>query len=489
MRRRTRFAFMWMAVVPIALAAAAMWLSGQFRREVAWIAHTYEVRTHVRDVVQLVTDAEEALREYVLTGAERYSLALDLAHDQAKLQLDQLRGLTIDNPVQQENIRRLEPLVRQAFSEMQDTRQRAASRKMGAAFAADIHEKGEDALRRIRDAAREMMLEEERRLLARNALENQTSREVEATFVTAVLLTLALLFWTGRRLREYAAHRDRAEGELQHTVSQIEALNRELEARVEERTAQLSEANAHLARSNEDLGRFAYIASHDLQEPLRIVTLYAQLLAKSTQGMLDERSSTCVNNIIEYSGRMLELLKSLLTYAEMGVQREETTLPVDLNAVLHKVIQNLQTSIDETGAVISAEQLPMLKVDEEHFIQLFQNLIGNAIKYRGERPPRIGISVRQVGENLRFAVTDNGIGIEPEYCERIFVAFKRLHGRQIPGVGIGLAICKRVLDRYGGHIWAESQAGLGATFVFTLPLAFKPEEAAPEQKARSSATA
>jgi signal transduction histidine kinase len=483
LRGRTRYPFLWIALVPIALSAAAVWLSGQYREEVAWITHTYDVRSQVRDIVQTMADAEDSLRDYVVTGSERSSRAIDADAIQARRGVGQLRSLTSDNPVQQVNLRTLQPLIERTIAEMQDARRQAIHPGARAETAATSIDQGQQSLNRIRSAARGMMEEEERLLLTRSSRESRTSREVEAIFVAAILLTLALLVWAGRRLREYAEQRDRAESALEGTVHQIEALNHALEARVEERTAQLRDANSRLERSNEDLARFAFIASHDLQEPLRMVTLFSQLLERNYRGTLGADGSTYLNNIIAATHRMRELLRSLLAYAEVGVQPEETALPVDLNAVVDKAMQNLQTSIDETGAVITCGQLPVLRVNEGHFIQLFQNLIGNAIKYRGQQPPRIHISVTQADGHLRFSVTDNGIGIEPEYHEKIFVAFKRLHGLHIPGTGIGLAICKRALYGYGGRIWVESDAGKGATFLFALPAALRCD--APSQQAVS----
>jgi len=240
--------------------------------------------------------------------------------------------------------------------------------------------------------------------------------------------------------------------------------------RLAQLNADLSRTNERLARSNDDLERFAFIASHDLQEPLRMVTIYSQLLIKAYKGDLDEKAATYVDTIASGTQRMRELLAALLAYAEVGVRPEEPMQPVDLNTVLEKVKQNLRVAIEDSGAIVTAGHLPVLKANEAHFIPLFQNLIGNAIKYRGDKTPRIHISVNEVNNQLVFAASDNGIGIEPEYHAKIFVAFKRLHGMQIPGTGIGLAICQRVLERYGGRIWVESEAGKGATFFFTLPV-------------------
>ena len=233
--------------------------------------------------------------------------------------------------------------------------------------------------------------------------------------------------------------------------------------------ADLQRSNEVLALTNQDLERFAFIASHDLQEPLRMITAYSQLLIKSYPGQFPKEANTFVENVVDGTTRMRDLLADLLAYTEIRNRDEEPLELVDLNVVIENVRQNLKASIDETGAVVTSDPLPLLRAYRAHFQPLFQNLIGNAIKYRSTQPPRIHVSVREVDGELRFTVSDNGIGIDPEYHKQIFEVFRRLHGRQIPGTGVGLAICQRVVERYGGRIWVESQAGQGAAFVFTLP--------------------
>jgi PAS domain S-box-containing protein len=237
------------------------------------------------------------------------------------------------------------------------------------------------------------------------------------------------------------------------------------------RTAQeLREANAALSRANEDLQQFAYAASHDLQEPLRMITSYAQLLLSNYRGELDGEPALCVDFISRGTARMRELLSDLLAYTQVGAEAGPQAELVDLNGVLQKALDNLKIAIEETNATVQSESLPAAYGHESHFVQLFQNLISNGIKYRGERAPRIYITSKGEGRNWRVSVSDNGIGIDPEYHDRVFGVFKRLHGKRIPGTGIGLAICQRVVQRYGGKIWVESTANQGATFYFTLPV-------------------
>ena len=243
------------------------------------------------------------------------------------------------------------------------------------------------------------------------------------------------------------------------------------EARVQKANVDLARANAELARANEDLNQFAFAASHDLQEPLRMITAYSQLLVKGYRGELDGEAGTCLEFIVEGTRRMRELLSNLLAYTQLTEKREDTepTGLVDVNQVFEKVLENCKAAIDEAKAIVTSDRLPTIPGYEQHFIQLFQNLISNALKYRADQPPRIQVSTELLDGEWQFRVSDNGVGIAPEYQKQIFGVFKRLHGMSISGTGIGLAICQRVVDRYGGRIWVESQVGQGAAFYFTLP--------------------
>ena len=240
--------------------------------------------------------------------------------------------------------------------------------------------------------------------------------------------------------------------------------------RQHELTEEAERLNEELQRANDDLKQFAFAASHDLQEPLRMLTSYSQLLVKGYRGQLDGEAAVCVDFITKGARQMRELLADLLSFTEAGAERGEATERIDLNTILEKVKQNLKQAIEECGAVVTSGDLPTVHGQDARFVQLFQNLIGNAIKYCGEPPPRIHVSAEQRNGEWRFAVADNGIGIAPEYHQAIFGVFKRLHGKAIPGTGIGLAICHRVVERYGGRIWVESQVDQGATFYFTLPM-------------------
>jgi PAS domain S-box-containing protein len=224
-----------------------------------------------------------------------------------------------------------------------------------------------------------------------------------------------------------------------------------------------------LKHSNAELEEFAYVASHDLQEPLRGIAGLTQLLQRRYQGQLDSRADEYIDHIVDGTQRMQTLINDLLAYSRVG-RRGEAIQSTEAETALKAALKNLNAAILEDGAAITSDRLPKVKADPTQLTQLFQNLIGNAIKFRSEQPPQIHIHAVEAGDCWQFSVRDNGIGIAPEYHERIFQVFQRLHTRRAyNGTGIGLAICKKIIERHGGKIWVESGEGQGSTFYFTLP--------------------
>jgi len=258
----------------------------------------------------------------------------------------------------------------------------------------------------------------------------------------------------------FAAARDITEKKA--AEAELDKYREHLEDLVKQRTEEL-------ARSNKDLEQFAYVASHDLQEPLRAVAGFVELLKRNLQSSLDGKTTEYMNFTVDGAVRMQSLISGLLEYSRVGThgQRSEQT---DAKAALEQAIANLRMSIKESGAEITTDDLPMVYFDGMQLSQLLQNLIGNAIKFRAERTPRIHIGAARLDDSWRFAVADNGIGIDPQYAERIFLLFQRLHSREkYSGTGIGLSICKKIVERHNGKIWVESKPGSGSTFYFTVP--------------------
>jgi signal transduction histidine kinase len=301
--------------------------------------------------------------------------------------------------------------------------------------------------------------------------------------VSTMVVSLTLVWWNAHGLHRIDTARKHADEELCR-------LHATLEQRVVERTRQLEIANGHLrqamaentqmldrlvatgaelTRSNEELEQFAYVASHDLQEPLRKVSSFAQLLAAQYRDKLDADANEFIGYMVDGARRMQALIQNLLTYSRLGRNRQSLTLN-DGNTILKQAILNLDGAIDDSGAMITSEPLPSILADEVQLVQLFQNLIGNAIKFCGVEKPSIHVRAEPAGPDWAFSVKDNGIGIDPQFADRIFVIFQRLHTREdYPGTGIGLAFCKKIVERHSGRIWVESKPGQGATFCFTLP--------------------
>jgi signal transduction histidine kinase len=249
---------------------------------------------------------------------------------------------------------------------------------------------------------------------------------------------------------------------------ELRSLNITLEERVAERTADAEERAAALRRSNEELERFAYVTSHDLKEPLRAISSYVQLIERRIEGQENQELKLFARHVVAGATRMEALINDLLDYSRVGQQALKLAA-VDLGAALDAVATDLKSTIAETHARIDRDALPVIEADRWQIGQLLQNLVANAIHFRGEAAPLVEVRAERQGALWRFTVRDNGIGIEPRHHQRIFVIFQRLHGRERPGTGIGLAICKRIVEGHGGTIWVESELGKGAAFHFTLP--------------------
>jgi signal transduction histidine kinase len=299
---------------------------------------------------------------------------------------------------------------------------------------------------------------------------------VAGTYLVGAL-TIVIISRAMNRASERAVERQiELEREVGERVQAEEALRKahdELEVRVQERTAEL-------ARSNAELQQFAYVASHDLQEPLRMVSNFTQLLADRYGAKLDNNAREFIAYAVEGATRMQTLVQDLLALSRVGTRGKDLTV-VRLDEAVDRAVANLEFTIQENGALVSHDELPAVMADSLQMMQLFQNLIGNGIKFKGAEPPRVYISAVRNRKEWTFSVRDNGIGFEPQYAERIFAVFQRLHSRdEYEGNGIGLSICRKIVERHQGRIWAESKPGSGTTFYFTMPAAGVPE-ARPKQ--------
>ena len=232
---------------------------------------------------------------------------------------------------------------------------------------------------------------------------------------------------------------------------------------------QVTRQSEELSRSNRELEQFAYVASHDLQEPLRMVSSYVALLGRRYDGQLDDRADKYIHFAVDGANRMQRLIHDLLAYSRVGTRGGELT-PTDTASVLRETLSNLEVAIVESEAEVVYSDLPSVMGDPSQLRQLFQNIVGNALKFQSESRPRVELEASRDGDQWTFSIRDNGVGFDQRYAERVFGVFKRLHrNADIPGTGIGLAICQRIIERHGGRIWAESKLGEGSCFYFTLP--------------------
>jgi light-regulated signal transduction histidine kinase (bacteriophytochrome) len=247
-------------------------------------------------------------------------------------------------------------------------------------------------------------------------------------------------------------------------------------SQLQEAQALLARQKDELERSNADLEQFAYVASHDLQEPLQMVSSFVQLLARRYHGKLDSTADEYINYAVSGAARMRALINDLLNYSRVGTRGAKFEA-IDCEKVLAVALTNLSVAIEQANATVTHDPLPTVTADSAQLTQVFQNLIGNGIKFSAGKPPCVHISAAANNGNWQFAFQDQGEGIEPQYFDRIFIIFQRLHKRnEYEGTGIGLAICKKIVERHGGRIWVESKPGQGSTFFFTIPreIASKP---------------
>jgi light-regulated signal transduction histidine kinase (bacteriophytochrome) len=308
--------------------------------------------------------------------------------------------------------------------------------------------RGQQAMDDIRRIIHNMITEENRLLEERSTAQNDRFVMTVILFGIMLIMTVTLIWFLFYLIRR--------------EDDRIRRANEELERFVALRTTELQ-------RSNDDLQQFAYVASHDMKEPLRMIASYSTLLQRRYQGRLDEDADTYIGFITDGAKRMNQLITDLLEYSRAGQSKDEEPVEVQSADVFETVLTNLKVTIAESGAVVTADELPPVMYDPTLLCQIQQNLIANGIKYRAEEPPRIHVSTRYAGGEIIFSVRDNGQGIPPEHQEQIFAIFKRLHGVDVEGTGIGLAMCKKIVERNGGRIWVESEPRSGSTFFFTIP--------------------
>jgi len=412
----------------------------------------------ISELRRLAKDVESNERGFLLTGDSRYLLHLNEAAALLPVRIKICRAYAINRPELKDGIDDVSAYVTTRFQLAKELLTAQKEKNFAAALELEkagdpdkIMDQLETKVTNLLNAIRgieEANLDRERRL----------NRWTFFFFSVGTMITIAVMFWLYNALMTYLYARDDAR-------DQLEKVNSDLQNRIDNRTRELEEMNS-------ELQQFAYVASHDLQEPLRTITSFSQLLSSRYQGRLDADADEFIGYIVAASRRMTDLINGLLQLVRLR-KNSQAIAPVPFERLLEEAEISLQASIRETQARIEHGPLPSLVVDPVQFSQLLQNLISNAIKYRSVEVPHIVIQARRDRGNWIFSVSDNGGGFDQEFAERIFGLFQRLHGREVEGTGMGLSISRKIVERHGGRIWAESKEGKGSTFFFSLPTALE----------------
>ena len=413
------------------------------------------LQTSVSELRRLAKNAESSELRFLLTGDTSYLRPLFEARALLPSRIEVCRAYASNRPELQPAINHIFDLVQDRFDLADQLLERQQEGGLGAAlelekskepsFAMSALEKSVDELLGTIHEIEEKNLDRERRL----------SRWTFIFFSVGSMVMIVVMVWLYNALLSYLHARDDAR-------EQLEKVNSDLQNRIDNRTRELEEMNS-------ELQQFAYVASHDLQEPLRTITSFSQLLVSRYQGHLDADADEFIGYIVTASRRMTDLINGLLQLVRLR-KSGQPIAPVSFQRLLEEAEISLQAAIRESQASIEHGPLPALVVDPVQFSQVLQNLISNAIRYRSAEPPRIRIQARRDRGNWIFSVADNGCGFDQEFAERIFGLFQRLHGREVEGTGMGLSISRKIVERHGGRIWAESKEGQGSTFFFSLPI-------------------
>ncbi len=461
-------------ILAIVVLLVTGWVSYQnlqrISRNEGWVVHTHYVLDDLRDILATLSAAESSQRSYLITADNRYLEPLNKAADLALQKVKHVRDLTSDNASQEERAARLGPAIEKRLGflhagvETRDTRGPDGAREYVSAG------QGRAQMKAVSALLNEMQAEELRLLALREHESHSSYRIAIVTLWVSTALGLGLVLAAYRiTIRELTTR--------EHGVEALARANDELEDRVTARTADLNSANESLQRSNRELEQFASVASHDLQEPLRKIQAFGDRLETRCSQELGEQGRDYLARMQSSATRMRSLIDALLSFSRVTTKAQPFA-QVDLSTTAQDVLSDLEERVQRMDGRIEVGDLPTLEADPLQMRQLLQNLIGNGLKFaRPNEPPIVRVASRLLAQEngeiprCEISVQDNGIGFEEIYLDRIFELFQRLHGRQeYEGTGMGLAICRKIVERHGGHITAKSAPEMGATFLVTLPL-------------------
>ena len=467
---RSQRYLLWLGVLPLLLALVSYRTSYEHIESVRETLSTNDFLQRLIELLSTLKDAETGQRGYLLTGQPAYLAPYTSAEESIPSQLSRIDSLAQSHGLQQQQVSKLHWLVEAKMAELRLTIHLQQQSEPAAALAEVRTGRGQAYMSELRDLINQIV-KKQRADFERKLNDQRRSQQVlEAVLAIGVGLGFLLLFLAFRFGTLYARERERAEQEVQRTNASLELRVQERTLELETRTKELEAKKAELERSNEDLLQFAYISSHDLQEPLRTIASYVGLLAKRYSGQLDERANEYIQFAVEGAGRMQNLINDLLRYARAGTQPPETK-QVPAGRIVQTALNNLRAAIVASKAAVHVHDLPVIFADETKLTQVVQNLIANAIKF--QKPglsPEVTVQASYESHEWVFSISDNGIGFDEKYTDRIFQVFQRLHGvGKYPGTGIGLAICRRILEHHGGRLWARSELGVGSTFFFSIP--------------------
>ncbi len=470
---RINLGFLLVLAVVLANALVAYNAQQQLARATHVVTQTHETIVGTAELLEALLNAETGQRGYIITEAKQFLEPYLLSEQAVVPRLNKLATLLADDAESRALHTQLEPLVTGKLAELRATIKLADDGHLEAARSAILFRHGKNFMDQIRALLARI---EQRQVALRQAglaERDGLMRRALITLMLGTLLTSAVIgiaYYLNRRELEASAQ----------NKANLEEANARLEARVEERTAQLKLANQELTRSNRELQDFAFVASHDLQEPLRKIQAFGDLLKQDYGGALGDEGCDFIERMQNASRRMERLIKDLLAYSRVTSQAQPF-VPIDLNKIAQEALNDLEARIRQTGGQITVGELPIIEADALQMHQLLQNLIGNALKFNrpgvppvitveGTCPPVIEDEAVAAPRMCEITVADNGIGFDKKYLDRIFTPFQRLHGKnEYEGTGMGLAICRKVVERHGGSITARSQPDIGTTFLISLP--------------------